>query len=163
MDGGQPVHLLASTRRRVVARLLDMGVAYIATMATVGSAMAVALLSPDFEFAQMAWVVLTAMVLTFVASTLLRVARLVWWGCTVGQRIAGIRVVQEHNGLRPTWRQAFNRWVVHNRMIMIPLLNDVVRHRRDQRLGQCIHDRQAGTVVVMAQAPPPAARTATQG
>lgn len=81
-------------------------------------------------------------------------------GCTVGQRVAGIRVVREEDGIRPPgWRRSGRRYALPRSAQTFGLISDSWEQRNDKRLGQCMHDRRAKTVVVQAQAPPAAAET----
>jgi hypothetical protein len=149
------VRVLAGTRRRVAARLIDLLATGLTVMAVLSPAFAITLWTGDSSSALMVATLAPAMVLAFAAIVLLRVGRLVWWGCTVGQRVAGLRVVLKDDGTRkPNWKQAFSRWMVPlNAQGAIPLLSDFWTHKQDKRLGQCVHDQKAGTVVVLAQAP----------
>ncbi|MFC5747330.1 RDD family protein [Actinomadura rugatobispora] len=145
------VLVLASTRRRVVARLVDLLATCLTAMAVLSPAFAFALWTEDSSSALMAVSLATAMVLVFPAIIALRVGRYVWWGCTVGQRVAGLRVVCKDDGTSlPNWRQAFRRWIIPQQAQGFPLVTDFWTHKMDKRLGQCVHDQKAGTVVVRA-------------
>ncbi|XVQ11284.1 RDD family protein [Spirillospora sp. CA-255316] len=160
-DDERVVRVLASTRRRVAARLVDLLATCLTAMAALSPAFAFAIWGGDSSSAVMAVSLGTAMVFAFAAIVLLRVGRLVWWGCTVGQRVAGLRVVLKDDGTRtPSWKQSFSRWAVPQyAQGIIPLLSDFWTHKQDKRFGQCVHDQKAGTVVVLAQAPPAPARS----
>jgi hypothetical protein len=88
----------------------------------------------------------------------LRVALVVLWGCTVGQRIAGIRVLHVDGIQRPTWGQAIDRWKMTWGSASSPGVgpwDDVIAFARDDTARRCFHDDRALTVVVLAEPPAP--------
>lgn len=139
----------ASTRRRVAARICDtaLGLAVCSLGLSLPQVMFVALGGePGGVLVALTMVVFAAL---FGGWFFLRVVRLVWWGCTVGQRIAGIRVVQHEDGRPPAWGRAFRRWTLPRGKSDLALVTDLLAHRDDKALGQCLHDRRARTVVVL--------------
>ncbi|TDD74240.1 RDD family protein [Actinomadura darangshiensis] len=130
-------------------------VAFLVVLAAVSPVYAVVLLADGASATVIVWVTLPIVLVGMVCPFLLRVGGIVWWGCTIGQRVAGIRVVQEEDGTRaPGWRRSFRRYVLPRSTSSFALISDPWQHRDDKRLGQCLHDRRANTVVVRAQAPP---------
>jgi uncharacterized RDD family membrane protein YckC len=165
-DDGRPVVVLASGRQRVAARLLDWVTVWLAMTAPY-FLMLVLISSVDtteVPDALMTALVATSMIAMVWAWMLLRIVRLVLWGCTVGQRIAGVRVVG-YDGLKfPGWKQAFSRWAPtwggrSSSSAMGPW-SDVFAYWKDERTRCCLHDRAAGTVVVRAPQREPARRVA---
>ncbi|GAA4231673.1 hypothetical protein GCM10022254_29490 [Actinomadura meridiana] len=161
---GRPVVILASGRQRVAARLLDWVTVWLAMTAPYLLVMAMVLNvdSARMPDALLSTMIVTCMIAMVWAWALLRIVRLVLWGCTVGQRIAGIRVVG-YDGLRfPGWKQAFNRWSPtwggRNRSSGLGPWSDVHAYWKDQRTRCCLHDKAAGTVVVQAPVREPARR-----
>ncbi|MFD0538327.1 RDD family protein [Actinomadura luteofluorescens] len=145
--------MLASTRQRVAARVLDLLAAFFVVMVAVSPVYGVALLS-DGSSTSFLWATAPVVVLGMASPLLLRVGGIVRWGCTLGQRVAGIRVVREEDGTRPpNWRRSFRRYALPRNSASLPLISDPWVYRKDERLRQCLHDRRAGTVVVRAQAP----------
>lgn len=158
-DDGRVVRVLASTRQRVAARVLDLLAAFFVVLAAVSPVYAVALLS-DGSSTSCLWATAPVAVLGMAGPLLLRVGGIVRWGCTLGQRVAGIRVVREEDGTRPpNWRRSFRRYALPRNSASLPLISDPWVCRKDERLRQCLHDRRAGTVVVRAEAPPAPAET----
>lgn len=154
-DDERIVRLLASTRQRLAARVIDLLVAFLAAMTAISPIYAFALLSDGSSFSAILWATMPTLVLGMAGLVLLRVGGIARWGCTLGQRIAGIRVVRQEDGRRPPdWRRSFKRYALPMHSTSLPLITDPWEHRNDRRLGQCMHDRRAGTVVVQAQAPP---------
>ncbi|MES9536414.1 RDD family protein [Actinomadura sp. NPDC000600] len=146
---------MASTRQRVAARAIDLLVAFLMVLAAVSPVYAVVLLSDGSSSAATAWAAAPLVITGMAGPPLLRVGGIVRWGCTLGQRVAGIRVVREEDGTRaPGWRRSFRRYVLPRSASPVPLISDPWVYRKDDRLRQCLHDRRAGTVVVRAQAPP---------
>ncbi|MEV5570302.1 RDD family protein [Spirillospora sp. NPDC052269] len=89
MDDVRPVLVVAGTARRVVGRVLDMVVVW-ATVAVLGL-----VVSPGLDKDE---TLATALMITMMAGSvavvlLLRVTALALSGCTLGQRLAGTRVV----------------------------------------------------------------------
>lgn len=154
------MRVLASTEQRLAARVVDGAVAFVVVMAGLSPVYVVGLFFEDASFSWMAWVGIPAVFLGVFAMVLLRVGGIARWGCTVGQRVAGIRVVRQEDGMRPPgWHRSFKRYALPRGSSSIPLITDPWEHRKDGRLGQCLHDRRAKTVVVLAQAPPAPAET----
>uniref|UniRef100_UPI003F497FA9 RDD family protein n=1 Tax=Spirillospora sp. CA-290852 TaxID=3240041 RepID=UPI003F497FA9 len=162
-DGG-PFVVLASARQRVAARLIDL-VAVLLAM-TVPQVLLIGVVSGAGGGASsdLVGVVTVTIMLTMVWLWMfLRVVRLVMWGCTVGQRIAGIRVVGLDHLRYPGWKQAFKRWMptwgARNSPAMTPW-GDVAGYRKDRRTRGCLHDRAANTVVIQAAKDEPVHRAA---
>jgi hypothetical protein len=131
VDDTRTVLVIAGTRRRVVARLLDFGLAALVVLLSVTT-------------------ILSVLVSLFV----LRVLTIARWGRTIGQRIVGIRVVRQADGVGPPGlRAAYKRWVVPRHAGSFGGLEDIWMQPSDHELGRCRHDRLAGTVVVLAVAP----------
>lgn len=89
VDDVRPVLVVAGTARRVVGRVLDMVVVW-ATVAVLGL-----VVSPGLDKDE---TLATALMITMMAGSvavvlLLRVTALALSGCTLGQRLAGTRVV----------------------------------------------------------------------
>ncbi|MFA1543133.1 RDD family protein [Actinomadura monticuli] len=146
---------MASTRQRVAARAVDFLVAVLVLLAAVSPVYAFVFLAEGFSSSQMLWVAVPVTLLAMVGPALLRVGAIARWGCTLGQRVAGIRVVCVEDGTRPPgWRRSFRRYTLPRASSSVPLITDPWAHRKDERLGQCLHDRRAKTVVVRAEAPP---------
>ncbi|WP_157438330.1 RDD family protein [Actinomadura latina] len=150
------VRVLASTGQRLAARAIDFLVAFTVVLAAISPVYAVALLSDASSSSSVIlWVAVPAAFIGMASPFLLRAGTIARWGCTLGQRVAGIRVVRQEDGLRPPgWRRSFRRYVLPRSSSSFALFTDPWEHRNDERLGQCMHDRRAGTVVVQAQAPP---------
>jgi uncharacterized RDD family membrane protein YckC len=117
---GDPVFLLASSGRRIAARLMDtliaFGVGYLVLVAVAGSS------SDDAAL-------LVLMPLSFIAGGLLYYLPLVhWWGTTVGKRIFGLRVVRlwSDGTLPPSWKDTFLREFDRAAFLSIPGLNVLV-------------------------------------
>lgn len=160
---GRPFVVLASGRQRVAARLLDLVAALLAMTAPqlllIGVLMGVA--GTSYEL--MVTMALTALLVMVLAWLFLRVVRLVLWGCTVGQRIAGIRVIGVDHARNPGWKQAFNRWMPTWGGRLSPAntpWGDVAFYRLDRQPPGCLHDRAAGTVVIQAGKAEPVRRAA---
>jgi hypothetical protein len=148
--GERPVRMIAPTRRRVAARIIDLLALLMAMMAAISPSFLLTLWIEDTSSDLMLVVIGAGLVLAFGVHIVLRVGRLVWFGCTVGQRVAGIRVVRLADGAeRLTWREAFRRWALPRGREIIPMLGDVWDHLRDDELGRCLHDQRAGTVVIL--------------
>lgn len=159
---GRPVPALASTEQRVAARLIDFVVVTFTLMA--------------LQLLLLGWTitgdvtseVMTAMAFAAVLAILwiwafLRVFRLVMWGCTVGQRIAGIRVVRLDDLRYPSWKQAFSRWSPTwggTTTSGNGPWSDLLAYRRDELTRRCLHDMRAGTVVIRAENAEPVHRAA---
>ena len=145
------VHVLAGTRQRFMAKVVDLAAIGLTVVAVVAGSLA-----PDLAVGaggfDAAWSIGT-LVLTIASVAVLRVARLVWWGCSVGQRVVGLRVVSQEDGGTPGWKQAFDRWLIAPDAVYFPGVSDFLAHREDKRYGRCLHDRRAGTVVVQARPP----------
>lgn len=159
---GRPARILASTGRRIVARSIDL----VVTPLTMGIP-ALLLMTVLFKVADtgsgltgiaIGIAVAGGLVSTVGGWFLARVVRFARYGCTVGQRIAGIRVVRLEDGVRnPGCGQAFRRWMVPwgGGIGPGPLtpLGDIWAYRRDTRTRQCLHDERSETVVVLAPGP----------
>lgn len=162
---GRPVVVLASGRQRVAARLLDFVIAAMVLMAPQLVLMGAVLRVDTYRMPD--GLMITVVTATIVAMIwfwiLLRIVRLVLWGCTVGQRIAGIRVVRMDDLRFPGWKQAFGRWApvwgTWNDSGLGPW-SDWFAYLRDKETRRCLHDRAANTVVVRAQRDEPAHRFA---
>ncbi|XVQ07698.1 RDD family protein [Spirillospora sp. CA-255316] len=151
-EDDRPVRVIAGSGRRVKARIIDLLLTvYLVPGGLLALFLTLMLLTGTAE--DLEWVAGIFIAPVLVTLFLLRVARLAWSGCTVGQRVAGLRVVRLEDGVRrPSWRQSLKRWMIPRSQAIIPLLDDIRAHEQDQRLGQCLHDRNAGTVVVLARA-----------
>lgn len=152
---------LGNGRRRIAARVLDAAATLVAVMLPQLLLVAVVLgLDPTFEAVTAATLAgLAVMAVVYVA---LRVGLVVRWGCTVGQRIAGLRVVMFDDDLsRPGWKAAFSRhrptWGSHVSPGTGPW-SELLAYRRDPRTRRCLHDRMAGTLVVRAAEDEPVVR-----
>lgn len=157
---GPPAVMLATGRQRAAARLID-AVAMGLAAAVPQTVLMGVVLSVDVSFEVMAAAALASMVAVLLLWVVLRVVRVVLWGCTVGQRIAGVRVIALDDLRSPGWAAAFRRfaptWGSHVSPGVGPW-SDVLAHRRDERTRQCLHDRAAGTVVVQAEEGEPVRR-----
>ncbi|QKG25046.1 RDD family protein [Actinomadura verrucosospora] len=143
-EDGRPCRVVAGTRRRIAARLID----YACVPLLAGLPALVAGLPGPAGVLMPA-----AAVLMIAVWSWLRVARIALYGCTIGQRIAGIRVVRLEDAARPRWRQALTRMLPvwgGNASEGIGPWDDVIAHRRDAFTRCCLHDKAALTVVVMA-------------
>lgn len=153
---GRPVRVLAGARRRVVARLID----HTSVLVAWAAAVALVLVMPDEVPDALAVVLAVAFPLTAIGGAFfLRVALVVLWGCTVGQRIAGIRVLHVDGIQRPTWGQAIDRWKMTWGSQSSPGVgpwDDVIAFAKDDTARRCFHDERALTVVVLAEPPAPA-------
>jgi hypothetical protein len=151
-EDDRPVRVIAGTRRRVAARVIDLLITAYLVPGGLLSLFFVVLLSSGAP-EDLEWVAGIFVAPVLAIFFLLRVARLAWFGCTVGQRVAGIRVVRLEDGTRhPSWRQALKRWTVPRSQAVLPPVGDIQAHEQDRPLGRCLHDRNAGTVVVLARA-----------
>ncbi|TDC97272.1 RDD family protein [Actinomadura sp. 7K507] len=161
---GSPFVVLASGRQRVAARLIDLVTLVLAVTAPqlllTGAVVGADSLS-SFDLVGVATV--TIMLTMVWLWMFLRIVRLVMWGCTVGQRIAGIRVVGLDHLRYPGWKQAFKRWMPtwggRGTPAMTPW-GDVAAYQKDRRTRGCLHDRAAGTVVIQAAKDEPVRRAA---
>lgn len=160
-QNGRPVRILASGGRRVTARLIDTLVVTPLTMMMPEAMLMVVLFKvADTDSGLTRFAMGVAVSGGFVSAIggwfLARVVRLVRYGCTVGQRIAGIRVVRLKDGVRdPSWSQALRRWMVPwgsaiGRGPLTPF-GDLMAYWRDNRTRQCAHDQKSETVVVLTQ------------
>ncbi|MBG6091922.1 RDD family protein [Actinomadura viridis] len=161
VPGDRTVRVAASTRRRVIARLLDMLVTLILFMTAMTPAYAFIFLAPDASPGKGMIATIASFWLAMAVWIALRVRLVARWGCTVGQRVAGIRVVRYEDGISPPDRKQarkrrFGSYDEGGRMTQVfwPF-SDVWIHIRDKELGRCGHDLNVGTIVVLAQAPPP--------
>ena len=162
-DGG-PFVVLASTRQRVAARLIDLATAVMALLTPQLLLMGLVI---GMDTGRSSDLVAPAVLLSMLTMVwfwmFLRVVRLVLWGCTVGQRIAGIRVVRLDDLRYPGWKQAFKRWMPtwggHTTPAMSPW-GDVASHRKNRRTRGCLHDQAAGTVVIRTGKDEPVRRAA---
>lgn len=154
------MRILASTRRRVIARLIDLVVTPLTMVIPALLLMMVLLEVADTDSGLTGIATGIAVAGGIVSAIggwfLVRVFRFARYGCTVGQRIAGIRVVRLQDGVRnPGWRQAFQRWIVPwGRAIgpgPVTPLGDIFAYWSDTRTRQCLHDEKSDTVVVLAQ------------
>ncbi|GAA1862613.1 RDD family protein [Actinomadura bangladeshensis] len=149
------MRVLASGRQRLAARAVDSLAAFVLVMAGLSPVYVFGLLFDDASFPWMTWVGIPTAFLGVFSMVLVRVGGIARWGCTLGQRVAGIRVVRQEGGLQPPgWRRSFRRYALPRSSSSIPLITDPWEQTHDRRLGQCLHDRRARTVVVRAQAPP---------
>lgn len=150
---GGPVIVLASGRQRATARLIDVLTVMPAVMApqTLLMAAIIGLDDRRISFGLMMAMALAALLVMIWLWLFLRVVRLVLWGCTVGQRIAGIRVIRLDDLRFPGWKEAFRRlqptWGSHFSPGTGPW-SDLLAYRGDERTRRCLHDRTAGTVVI---------------
>lgn len=153
----------ASGRRRAAARLIDAAVGLLASAAP-QLVLVAAVVGLDVSFEAMTAAAAAALVLMAAIHVLLRVGLPVRWGCTVGQRVAGVRVVMADDPLRrPGWKAAFRRyrptWGSHVSPGTGPW-SDLLAYRRDERTRRCLHDRTAGTMVIAAAVEERAVRAA---
>ena len=152
---GRVVRVLASTRQRVGARVVDVLVALLALVTALSPFYTVVLMSDGFRASAGIWVALPVVLVAMAGPVLLRVGAIARWGRTLGQRVAGIRVVRKEDGTSPPgWGRSLRRAALPRSSSSFPLITDPWEQRNDQRLGQCLHDRRADTVVVRAWAPP---------
>ncbi|TDC39329.1 RDD family protein [Actinomadura sp. KC345] len=162
-DGG-PFLVLASARQRVAARLIDLVTAVMALMTPQFVLMGLVIGVDGDRFSDLvAPMTLVAMLTMVWIWMFLRVVRLVLWGCTVGQRIAGIRVVGLDDLRYPGWKRAFKRWMPTWGGRGTPAMSpwgDVASYRKDPRTRSCLHDLAAGTVVIQAGKDEPVHRAA---
>lgn len=159
VDDTRTVLVIAGTRRRVIARLLDFSLAALVVLLCSAPPYLPLLLDVDLYGDGRSWVLVVLSVTTIlsvlVALFVLRVLTIARWGRTLGQRIAGLRVVRQADGVSPPgWRAAYKRWVVPRHAGSFGGLQDIWMQPNDHELGRCRHDRLAGTVVVLAQTPP---------
>ncbi|MFG2091409.1 MULTISPECIES: RDD family protein [unclassified Spirillospora] len=151
-DGG-PVIVLASGRQRAAARLIDVVAVAMAMMAPQSLLMGgiIGLDGHEIPAGLMMAMALAALLVMIWLCLFLRVFRLVLWGCTVGQRIAGLRVVRLADLRFPGWKESFRRWQPTWGSHVSPGTgpwSDLLAYRRDERTRRCLHDRAAGTVVI---------------
>ncbi|MFI0357935.1 RDD family protein [Actinomadura sp. 9N407] len=154
--GTRTVRVLATGRQRLVARLLDL---VTIPLATLGPYVLLILVAMGPESVQPDDAVLVVMIVVAAIASLavyvfMRMGRLVLWGCTVGHRIAGIRLVGLDGVSKPGWKQAFGRWMPVWGSSSTPGLwpwDDYLVYRQDTHSRQCHHDRKALTVVVLAE------------
>ena len=130
---------LASRSRRLIARLLDLGVFYIAVST-------IFLVTPfgEDELGLLPALLLFGWPVYEVALTTIR-------GQTVGKQIMSIKVVSVTHGLFPTWGRSCARWVSFGVLSYLPLvglLNFMSLLWTKNR--QTWHDKIGGTVVVTA-------------
>ncbi|MEW2352855.1 RDD family protein [Spirillospora sp. NPDC029432] len=155
-DGTRRVRVLAGARRRTASRLIDYFAVVVVWTAALALPLLISASTPDAASGVLLAVVAVTPVLTGTAGWyFLRVGRLARWGCTVGQRIAGTRVVTLDGVSNPSRRQAWKRWQPtwgDNSSPSGPW-DDYFAWKgssgRRARAGQCLHDLNAGTVVVL--------------
>jgi hypothetical protein len=158
VDDTRTVLVIAGTRRRVVARLLDFGLAALVVLLCSAPPYLPLFLDLDLYSDGRLWLMVVLSVTTIlsvlVSLFVLRVLTIARWGRTIGQRIVGIRVVRQADGVGPPGlRAAYKRWVVPRHAGSFGGLEDIWMQPSDHELGRCRHDRLAGTVVVLAVAP----------
>lgn len=158
-DDVRPVLRVASFPRRLAGRLLDI----CAVLTSFALIFCVAVFVPLMVWHRLPDALIVTLMVTMVTAgaasfLVLRIGLLAWWGCTVGQRIAGTRVVDRSDGaLVRGWRRAFRRWFIMRGRHSLGPLEDAWRMFGDPELRRCDHDRKAGTVVIVAPAVAPAA------
>lgn len=145
---GSPALVLASHRRRMAARWVDVLIAAMFSFAAVGLIGASADTAGLLVLALVAWP--ATAVLYFTASVH-------WWGTTVGKRLFGLRVVRlwSDGTLPPSWKDAFIREFDRAAFLSLPVLNVLVgaillvQMSKDRgSYHQSKYDRAARTVVV---------------
>jgi hypothetical protein len=109
--------------------------------------------------------IMTVLAVVGVAYRVVTTAR---WGAGIGKYLLGLRIVVDRGTAtadeRPSWGQAWRRWVVPQGPGLIPLpatglLAYLPAFKDARRRG--LHDRVAGTVVIDVTASAPVAVTAT--
>lgn len=155
LSTGRPVLFVAPFGRRLVGRLLDICAVLTSFFLIFNAGLLPSRLIWDISD-QMIVVLMVAMFAGITVSfVVLRIGLIAWWGCTAGQRIAGLRVVRHPEGTPARgWRLALKRWFVMRGRSSLGPLDDLWSIVNDPQLRRCDHDRRAGTVVVLA-APPP--------
>jgi hypothetical protein len=155
VDDVRPVLRVATVSRRLLGRLLDIGAVLASFSLIFGAAVLLPLMVTDRVPEALLIVLLVTMFSAVLVSfVILRIGLVAWWGCTAGQRIAGLRVVTYPDGTPARgWRPALRRWFIARGRSSLGPLDDLMTMLRDPKLRRCDHDERAGTVVVLAQAP----------
>ncbi|MFB4315493.1 RDD family protein [Actinomadura sp. 21ATH] len=158
--GTRRVRVLAGAGRRTASRLIDYLTVVVVWTAALTLALLIASVSGGAGGPVLVVVAMTPVLTGTAGWYFVRVGRLALWGCTVGQRIAGTRVVTLDGVSGPSRGQAWKRWQ--------PTWGDNYSARgpwddyfawkgsggRRARAGQCLHDLNAGTMVVLAARTP---------
>jgi hypothetical protein len=152
--GTRTVRVLASTRRRVAAQLLNLAIMAVAMLVLPGlAAVALAMGGSDGGAPSTLAVMVAIGIYIVVCLLVTRIVMMVRWGCVPGQFAVGIRVVGPDGVSHPTWRQAFTRWGTSWETPTAEGTwpwDDYRTHKQDTATGRCIHDARVNTVVVMA-------------
>ncbi|MGI5165834.1 RDD family protein [Spirillospora sp. CA-253888] len=159
----RPVLSVAGIGRRIAGRLVDTA----AALSAVAVPFCALPLIPAFLHEPPGWLLVTAFVLSLVfiaaAVVVLRIGSVAWWGRTLGQYVAGIRIVRHPAGTPARgWRTARARWffIALGRARTLGPPEDLHRMWADPELRRCEHDLAARTVVVRAERPDTARRVA---
>lgn len=143
-DAGQ----LAGWWRRVAATLVDdvfVGFALFLLLLIIGAAVPDSNTASDAQNA----LVVVLVILGLVGTAYYYVALVAVSGRTLGNRVAGTRVVDARSGRVPGWGKAAGLFFVRLLLavFVVPLVLDVLWPLWDER-RQTLHDKVAGTVVV---------------
>ncbi|HEX2314568.1 MAG TPA: RDD family protein [Thermomonospora sp.] len=155
MDPGRTVLVLADTRSRVLARLVDLWAITLLYLSVVAVPTLVNVLYVDVDGSAevLPYLVMVMLAVVLIGWFFLRVVSVARFGRTLGQRVTGIRVVGRRDGGPVRWGQAFRRWIIPStapQSTLFPVVGCYFVQRADERLGQCLHDKYADTVVVQA-------------
>lgn len=154
--GNGQVRTLASPGRRLVARLIDGCVLWVASsviaMLGLGSGFALGASGTDAGLVGMVLAFAAAMMTVIIISIAYEVTLTALKGQTVGKMVVGIRVARADTGDLPGWGKSIGRWALPWLLGLIPfigwigtLLTYLSIMWDDRRQGW--HDKAAGTVV----------------
>ena len=139
---------LASVGKRALAQFLGGLVVGIPLFA-VTAALGFALTDDSLSDAALTWLT----VLWVGANLVYNIVAIAVYGCTVGKRIAGIKVVNRVDGGRVSWSYASIRALIPTAVQLVPVVGpglSLVVYLRAvfHPLRQGVHDAAAGTIVV---------------
>ena len=161
-EDGQTL-VLATPRRRLVGRLIDLVLLIGATTIAVGLGLGGTVLSALRGDAAGIGIAVGTLVVTIVVAGVLVLFAVIYEGVmiartgrTVGKRLVGVKVVRRDNGERPGWASSLARWAVPYLLLLVPVVGWVLSLVAyisllwdPQRQGW--HDRLASTLVVRTE------------
>jgi uncharacterized RDD family membrane protein YckC len=154
--GNGQIRTLASPGKRLVARLIDACVMWVAAtvvaMFGFGSGLALGATGTDAGLVAGVMAFVAAMMTIVLVSITYEVTMTALKGQTVGKMVMSIHVARADNGELPGWGKAVGRWALPTLLGLIPLvgwigtlLTYLSLTWDDRRQGW--HDKAAGTVV----------------
>jgi len=155
--GNGQVHRLASPGKRLLARIIDVFVLWVGTVALAvlgfGSGAAMAATGTGAGLAAMFGAIFATLLTIIVVSIFYEVTMIALKGQTLGKMAMSIRVARADNGDLPGWGKSIGRWALPMLLGLIPvigwigtLLTYLSLTWDDRRQGW--HDKAAATVVI---------------